>query len=138
MWVWTSASGNELRGALPDLLHGRDAGELEEGLDVSRGACIGGEGRWSRSGHERPVIRCREADDGVATLGDVGELLVELALVSLRIEIAHGGVEGGAVLDAVALGLELGIIVADGERAAAHASHARRAQARPDGFPRRG
>lgn len=87
-----------------------------------RGALVSGEGRWSRSGHERPVVRCREADDGIAAFGDIGELLVELSLVSLRIEIAHGGVEGGAILDAVALGLELGIVVTDGERAAAHAS----------------
>ena len=107
--------GKELCGALPDLLHGGDAGKLEESLDVSRGALVNGEGSCSRTGHERPIVRCREADDGVAAFGDVDELLVELALVSLRIEIAHGGVEGGAIFDAVTLGLELGIVVADGE-----------------------
>ena len=105
--------GKELRGALPDLLHSGDAGKVDEGLDVSCSAFVSGEGGWSRSGHERPIIRCREADDGIAALGDVDELLVELAVVSLRIEIAHGGVEDGTVLDAVALGREFGIVIID-------------------------
>lgn len=112
----------ELGGTLADLLDGGDAGDVEEDLDVAGSGVIEGEGGRSHAGHGTPGGGLYEADHGEGARLHADELLVELAVVIGGIEISHRRVEGRAILDGVALGLELGIIVIDGEGGAAHAA----------------